>query len=65
MGWKIEVDEKGLVSVYSTVTDTWIRQNITEKEFVDMYVEDGREYLERAAQSMLERAKRRAKRKYR
>ena len=24
MGWKIEVDEKGLVSVYSTVIDEWI-----------------------------------------
>lgn len=65
MGWKIEVNERGLVSVYSTVTDTWIYQNITEKEFVEMYVEDGREMLERSANSMLERGKRRAKRKYR
>ena len=65
MGWKIEVDEKGLVSVYSTVIDEWIYRDMTEKEFIDIYVEDGREMLERTAMSVLERAKRRAKRKYR
>ena len=65
MGWRIELNSRGLVSVYSTITDTWIYQNLTEKEFIDIFVEDGRDSLERAAKSILERAKRRAKRKYR
>ena len=64
MGWRIELNSRGLVSVYSTITDTWIYQNLTEKEFIDIFVEDGRDSLERAANSILERAKRRAKRKY-
>ena len=64
MGWRIELNSRGLVSVYSTITDTWIYQNLTEKEFIDIFVEDGRDSLERAAKSILERAKRRAKRKY-
>ncbi|MCK4329783.1 hypothetical protein KAX02_08060 [candidate division WOR-3 bacterium] len=64
MGWRIELNSRGLVSVYSTITDTWIYQNLTEKEFIDIFVEDGRDSLERAAKSILERAKRRSKRKY-
>jgi len=60
MGWKIKVNKKGLIDMYSTVTDEWVYTDLTENGFIDVYVEEEKDSLVRSAKSMLERAKRRA-----